>query len=189
MRNLKKLLISLGAAAAIAALATVGTFAGFTDSESISGNNFDSGSVEVDLNDGSTNAVVTVSNMVIGDTKSGSLKVENDGDNKASFTLKGSATGDSALLSAAKIRILDGTTEVLAPTSLSTFNSGSGYSVGALPPTGSDSKMYTIELSLPSQGSDSADNALQSLSASETFTVDAAQRAGANRDTNTTPEN
>ncbi len=35
MRNLKKILLSLGAVAAIAALATGGTFAVFTDSESI----------------------------------------------------------------------------------------------------------------------------------------------------------
>src|SRR5687767_285625 len=85
MRNPKKILLSLGAAAAVAALATGGTFAVFTDQEAIGGNNIDSGSVEIDLNDGSTDAVVTVTDMAIGDSKDGTLKVENDGDNKANF--------------------------------------------------------------------------------------------------------
>ena len=181
MRNLKKVLLSLGAAAAVAALATGGTFAGFTDSQSIGGNSIDSGSVSVQLNDSNTaGQFLSVSNMVIGDTKTGTLKVANDGDNRASYTLTGTATGDSALIGAAEFRILDGSTQVMGPTTISSFNGGSGFSVGSLAPGAS--KTYTIEVKLPAQANDAADNALQNKSLTETFTVDAVQRNGANRD-------
>jgi predicted ribosomally synthesized peptide with SipW-like signal peptide len=179
--NLKKILLSFGAAAAVAALATGGTFAVFTDSQSIAGNSIDSGSVSVQLNDSDTaTQFLSVSNMVIDDTKTGTLKVENDGDNKASYVLTGSATGDSALIGAAELTIKEGSTTVLGPTPFSTFNGGAGYTVGDLTP-GQD-KTYTFEVSLPTQGSNTADNALQDLSFTETFDADATQRPGTNRD-------
>src|SRR5688500_14891754 len=150
MRDLKKILLSLGAVAAVAALATGGTFAVFTDSDSIASNNFDSGSVEIELNDGATGAVISVSDLVIGDSKTGTLKVENVGDNKATFTLTGDATGSSALEDAVHITINDGTTDVVDDVSLSSFNDGAGVDVGALAPAAS--KTYTIDVSLPTTG-------------------------------------
>src|SRR5688500_6277667 len=134
MRDLKKILLSLGAVAAVAALATGGTFAVFTDSESIASNDFDSGSVEIELNDGATGAVFSLSNLVIGDSKTGTLKVENVGDNKATFTLSGDATGSQALEDAVHITINDGTTDVVDDVALSSFNDGAGVNVGALAP-------------------------------------------------------
>ena len=186
MRDLKKILLSLGAVAAVAALATGGTFAVFTDSDSIASNNFDSGSVEIELNDGATGAVISVSDLVIDDSKTGTLKVENVGDNKAIFTLTGDATGDADLEDAVHITINDGTTDVVDDVSLSSFNDGAGVDVGALSPGAS--KTYTIDVSLPTTGTDEGDNELQNLSGSETFDVDAVQRAGIDRDTDSTPE-
>jgi predicted ribosomally synthesized peptide with SipW-like signal peptide len=187
MRDLKKIFLSLGAVAAIAALATGGTFAVFTDSESIASNDFDSGSVEVELNDSATpGPVITVSDLVIGDSKTGTLKVENVGDNKATFTLTGDASGSQPLEDAVHITINDGTTDVVDDVSLTSFNDGAGVNVGALSPGGS--KTYTIDVSLPTTGSDAGDNLLQNLSGSETFNVDAVQRAGIDRDTDSTPE-
>src|SRR5687768_1515196 len=76
--NLKKILLSFGAAAAVAALATGGTFAVFTDSQAIGGNAIDSGTVSVQLNDSDTaSQFLSVSNMVIGDSKTGTLEVAN----------------------------------------------------------------------------------------------------------------
>jgi predicted ribosomally synthesized peptide with SipW-like signal peptide len=187
MRNLKKVLLSLGAAAAIAALATGGTFAVFTDSESIGNNDFDSGSVEIELNDSATpGPVITVADMVIGDSKTGTLKVENVGDNKATFTLTGDATGSQALEDAVHITINDGTSNVVDDATLTSFNDGAGVSVGALSPAAS--KTYTIDISLPTTGSDAGDNLLQNLAGEETFNVDAVQRAGIDRDSDATPE-
>ena len=181
MRDLKKILLSLGAVAAIAALATGGTFAVFTDQESISGNDIDSGSVEIELNDSATpGPVITVSDLVIDDSKTGELKVENIGDNRASFELTGSWTGDGALEDALHIVINDGTTDVVDK-KLDGFNADDpGVDVGSLAP--GESATYYIEVSLPTSGTDAGDNLLQDLAGSETFTVDAVQRDGVNRD-------
>lgn len=187
MRDLKKILLSLGAVAAVAALATGGTFAVFTDSDSIASNDFDSGSVAVELNDDVGDAVISVSNLVIGDSKSGTLKVENVGDNKAIFTLSGDATGSEDLADAVHITINDGTNDVVDDVSLSEFNDDDGVEVGALAPGAS--KTFTIDISLPTTGTEEGDNALQNLEGSEeTFIVDAVQRDGIDRDTDTTPE-
>jgi predicted ribosomally synthesized peptide with SipW-like signal peptide len=186
MRDFKKILLSLGAVAGIAAVATGGTFAVFTDTESIANNDFDSGSVEIELNDGATGAVISVSDLVIGDSKTGTLKVENVGDNKATFTLSGDATGSDDLEDAVHITINDGTTDVVDDVALSTFNDGAGLNVGALSPGAS--KTFTIDVSLPTTGTDAGDNLLQNLEGEETFDVDAVQRAGIDRDTDSTPE-
>lgn len=194
MRNLKKVLLSLGAAAAIAALATGGTFAVFTDQEAIGGNDIDSGSVEIQLNDSDATTptpVVTVADMAIGDSKDGTLKVENDGANKASFVLTGGWTGSTVLDDYVKVTITEvgQTTPVVDNVALSTFNGGAGVNVGSLTPTGAgESKSYTIDVSLPSRGSASLDNELQNLAGSQTFTVDATQRDGVDRNTVASPE-
>ena len=189
MRNLKKVLLSLGAVAAVAALATGGTFAVFTDQESIGSNTINSGSVEIDLNNGSTAPVVTVSNMAIGDSKDGQLIVKNDGANKASFVLTGdwidTAEVDD-LDDYVHITINDGTTDVVDDVALSAFNSGAGVPVGSLVPGAS--KTYTIDVSLPTRGTDALDNELQNLEGSEAFTVDATQRAGVDHNTDSNPE-
>ena len=187
MRDLKKILLSLGAVAAVAALATGGTFAVFTDSESIANNDFDSGSVKIELNDSATpGPVITVSDLVIGDSKTGTLKVENVGDNKATFTLTGDATGSQALEDAVHVTINDGTSNVVNDVSLTSFNDGSGLNVGALSPGAS--KTFTIDISLPTTGTNAGDNLLQDLAGEETFNVDAVQRTGIDRDTDATPE-
>ena len=186
MMNLKKILLSLGAAAAVAALATGGTFAVFTDSDAIGENNIDSGTVSIAL-DGD-DPVIDVSDMVIGDSKSGTLTVTNDGANKATYTLTGDSAGDEALESAAHITINDGTSNVVNDASLATFNDGAGVQV-VLSPGGTAS--YTVDVSLPtteSAGSEADDDDLQGLSLVETFNVDAVQRAGVDRDTDSTPE-
>ena len=186
MRNLKKVLLSLGAVAAVAALATGGTFAVFTDQESIAGNDIDSGSVEIDLNDGSTDEVVSVTDMAIGDSKDGSLKVENDGANKANFDVTGDWTGDEALEGALRITVTQGATPVVTNVPLNTFNDGTGFDVGDLTPTGpGESKTYTIDISLPTGAND---NALQNLAGSITFTADAVQRPGVDRNDPGDPE-
>ena len=187
MRNLKKVLLSLGAAAAVAALATGGTFAGFTAQDTVTGNDFDSGTVVVDLSNGSTGPVFSVADMVIGDTKSGTIKVSNDGANKASYVLKGSATGSEALAQAVQIVIKDPSDAVVYSGSLDGFNdTAAGFNLDALAP--STSRTYSVEVSLPAQANETADNALQNLAGSETFSVKATQRDGIDRDTDTTPE-
>ena len=194
MRNLKKVLLSLGAAAAVAALATGGTFAVFTGTDSLGGNNIDSGSVVVDIDgvagDG-TGPVLGVSDLVIGDTETGTLVVSNTGDNKASYDLTGSAVDGSVeepigqLAENLHITIQHGSDPAIFDGTLAAFNQHAGVDVAALSP--GISRSYNVTVTLDGLAA-SDDNVLQNKSLVETFSVLAAQRDGVNRDTNATPE-
>src|SRR5687767_13487637 len=96
MRDLKKIFLTAGAVAAVGATASIGTFAGFTDTETIGGNNFSSGTVKVDLageGPGGT-SVLSLSDMVVDDFTAANLTVNNTGTARSSYKISVIPSGD-----------------------------------------------------------------------------------------------
>lgn len=190
MGNTKKVLLSLGVVAAIGTAGAAGTFSSFTSTASNGGNAFTAGTVAIALDHQATNdPVVSLGNMAIGDSTSNSLKITNNGTLPASYKLTGSLSGSnaSALGDALHITVYEDTdntgTKVVNDQTLNQFNAAqaslNGGSVFAKHGASGDNHTYYMHISLPSTGSDTGDNVLQGFGpATETFTVNAVQRAG-----------
>jgi spore coat-associated protein N len=111
--------------------------------------------------------------MKIGDTATGSVTITNTGTLAGAYTLSGSSSGSSALSSQLNLKVykdVDGGT-ALYDGSLGGFSS---VALGTFAANG-DAHTFYFHVSFPSTGSDAGDNALQGLSASETFTWSATQ--------------
>lgn len=199
MRDLKKVFLTAGAVAAVGVTASVGTFAGFTDSQAVAGNDFSSGTVDVQLN-GSDSAgpFIQLANLVPGDSTSGSLKIENVGRNNATFELDaervypaGATDEEKAEIDQLAGRLLvtvkDGTDVVVSERSFAALNTSTGgasnFTVDLTALGASDEKTYTIEVRMPSDDDDDDYQGLDGLA--EKFTVNAVQRAGTARTQNT----
>ena len=87
---LKKVLLSLLVVTVIASLAVLGSFAVFTDSETVDSNTFSTGTVDISTNP--TTALVTYNNMAPGDSTTQSLVVTNDGSLELRYAISSSAT-------------------------------------------------------------------------------------------------
>lgn len=200
MRDLKKIFLTAGAVAAVGATASIGTFAGFTDTETIGGNNFSSGTVKVDLAGdapGGT-SVLSLSDMVIDDVVGGNLVVFNTGTAKSSYKISAIPAGhlvDTPALNEyadqMQVQIVDfnglGTADdtYLVPwTPVSQVVANGAVTLEPSIKKGG-SKMYNIAVRLVSTGFETLDNALQAKSGALSFKVDATQRNGAFRPTNT----
>jgi hypothetical protein len=168
----QKLLLSAAAVAVVSVAAVGGTFANFTATPtSISSNAFATGSLAMSRS--GSGAILSLSAMKIGDSTSGSVTITNTGNLAGAYTLTGASSGSSALAGQLHLTIYkdadggtaiyDGTLSGFSSTSLGTF-SASG-----------DAHTFYFHVSLPSAGSDAADNLLQGLSASESFTWTATQ--------------
>jgi hypothetical protein len=168
----QKLLLSAAAVAVVSVAAVGGTFANFTATPtSISSNAFATGSLAMSRSN--SGAILSLSAMKIGDTTSGSVTITNTGTLSGAYTLAGSSSGDAALAGQLHLTVYkdtDGGTALYSGT-LAGFSS---VGLGTFAASG-DAHTFYFHVSLPSAGSDAADNLLQGLSASESFTWTATQ--------------
>ena len=168
---LTKILLSLAAIAVVAVAAVGGTFANFTATPTtISSNAFASGSLT--MSRFGTGAIFSSVAMKIGDTATGSVTITNTGTLAGAYTLTGSSTGNAALAAQLHLTLykdVDGGTAIYDG-SLGSFSA----SLGTFAASG-DAHTFYFHVSLPSTGSTAGDNALQGLSADESFTWSAVQ--------------
>jgi spore coat-associated protein N len=166
-----KILLSLAATAVVCVAAVGGTFANFTASPTtIASNAFASGTLTMTRS--GSGAIFSSAAMKIGDTATGSVTITNTGTLAGAYTLSGSSSGSAALASQLHLTLykdVDGGTPIYDG-SLGTFSA----SLGTFAADGGSHTFY-FHVSLPSTGSDAGDNALQGLSADETFTWSATQ--------------
>jgi hypothetical protein len=169
---LTKILLSI-AAISVVAIATVGgTFANFTATPTtISSNAFASGSLTMSRS--GSGAIFSSAAMKIGDTATGSVTITNTGTLSGSYTLNGTSSGSAALAAQLHLTLykdVDGSGTAVYDGPLGTFSAA----LGTFAPTNGAHTFY-FHVSLPSTGSDVGDNALQGLSADESFTWSAVQ--------------
>ena len=168
---LTKILLSLAVIAILAVAAVGGTFANFTATPTtISSNAFASGSLTMSRS--GSGAIFSSAAMKIGDTATGSVTITNTGTLAGAYTLTGSSSGNAALASQLHLTLykdVDGGTAIYDG-SLGSFS----VSLGTFAASGGAHTFY-FHVSLPSTGSDAGDNALQGLSADESFTWSAVQ--------------
>ena len=168
----QKILLSAAAVAVVSVGAIGGTFANFTATPtSISSNAFATGSLAMSRS--GSGAIFSLSAMKIGDTASGSVTITNTGTLAGAYTLAGSNSGSATLAGQVQLTVykdVDGGTALYSGT-LAGFSSAS---LGTFAASG-DAHTFYFHVSLPSAGSDTADNLLQGLSASESFTWTATQ--------------
>jgi spore coat-associated protein N len=168
---LTKILLSLAAISVVAVAAVGGTFANFTATPTtISSNAFASGSLTMTRS--GSGAIFSSAAMKIGDTATGSVTITNTGTLAGSYTLTGSSSGSAALASQLHLTLykdVDGGTAIYDG-SLGSLSAP----LGTFAASGGAHTFY-FHVSLPSTGSDAGDNALQGLSADESFTWSAVQ--------------
>ena len=168
----QKLLLSAAAVAIVSVGAVGGTFANFTATPtSISSNAFATGSLAMSRS--GSGAIFSLSSMKIGDTASGSITITNTGTLAGAYTLAGSTSGSAPLAGQLQLTIYkdaDGGTPVYN----GTLAGLSSASLGTFAANG-DAHTFYFHVSLPSAGSDTADNAFQGLSANASFTWTASQ--------------
>ena len=172
-RTFTKILLSLATVAVVAVAAVGGTFANFTATPtSIASNAFAAGSLSMTRS--GSGAIFSASAMKIGDSATGSVTISNTGSLAGTYTLAGSSSGSAALANQLTLKIYadvdnsgtpvyDGSLGGFSSSSLGTFAASTG------------SHTYYFHVSLPTTGTDAANNAFQGLSATETFTWSAVQ--------------
>ena len=169
---LTKILLSLAAISVVAVAAVGGTFANFTATPTtISSNAFASGSLTMSRS--GSGAIFSSVAMKIGDTTTGSVTITNTGTLGGAYTLAGSSSGSSVLANQLHLMLyedVDGGTAIY-DASLGGFSSVALGTFAA----NNDSHTFYFHVSLPSTGSNAGDNALQGLSADESFTWSAVQ--------------
>jgi spore coat-associated protein N len=172
-RNLKKVMLSVAAVALVSIAALGGTFANFTATPtSISNNAFASGALTMARS--GSGAIFSASAMKIGDVVDGSVTITNTGSLAGSYTLSGSNSGNSALAGQLQLKVYKDADNSGSPVYSGSLAGFSSASLGTFAANG-DSHTFYFHISLPSAGSDTADNTLQGLSTSEAFTWSATQ--------------
>jgi len=170
---LTKILLSLAAAAVVAVAAVGGTFANFTATPtSVASNAFATGSLLMTRS--GSGAIFSASAMKIGDSATGSITISNTGSLAGAYTLTGSSSGDAALANQLTLKIYADTDNSGSPVYNGTLGGFSSVSLGTFAAS-TGSHTYYFHVTLPTAGSDTADNAFQGLSASESFTWSAVQ--------------
>ena len=168
-----KILLSLAATATASVAALGGTFANFTATPtSISNNAFATGVLTMSRS--GSGAVLSASGMKIGDTVNGSVTITNTGTLAGSYTLSGSNSGSAALAGQLQLKIYEDTDNSGTAVYSGSLSGLSSASLGTFAANG-DAHTFYFHVSLPSAGSDTADNAFQGLSTSETLTWSATQ--------------
>jgi spore coat-associated protein N len=168
-----KLLLSAAAVAIVSVGAIGGTFANFTATPtSISSNAFATGNLAMSRS--GSGAIFSLSSMKIGDTSSGSVTITNTGTLAGAYTLSGSTSGSAALAGQLHLTIYKDADGGGTPVYDGTLAGFSSASLGTFAANG-DAHTFYFHVSLPSAGSDTADNAFQGLSASASFTWTATQ--------------
>ncbi len=90
---LRKLLATLVAVSVLASFGVFGTFAVFTDSQSVDSNTFTTGSVDISTNP--TTALVTFSDMAPGDEVTNPITVTNNGSLELRYAVTSTTTEDT----------------------------------------------------------------------------------------------
>ena len=166
-----KILLSLAVTAVVTVAAVGGTFANFSATPTtIASNAFASGTLTMSRS--GSGAIFSSAAMKIGETATGSVTITNTGSLAGAYTLSGTSSGSAALagqLHLALYKDVDGGTAIYNGP-LGTFSA----SLGTFAADGGAHTFY-FHVSLPSTGTDAGDNALQGLSADETFTWSATQ--------------
>ena len=186
---LKKLVASLLVLSVIASLAVYGTFAVFTDSETVGSTTFSTGSV--DISTSPTTALVTFTDMAPGDEVTSSITVTNDGSLELRYAVTSTTTED-VLAAQLDLTIKTGVTTctnagfdtdgsvIYGPGDLGSAaginvigNPAQGPDGGdrTLPATGADNEDLCFNVELPS----TTGNAFQGLTTTATFTFAAEQ--------------
>ena len=192
---------TLGALAVVLAAVgiTVGSGANFTAQQANAGNAFATGTLRINgsVNNPNAGAILSLSNMAPGDSKTGQIVLQNTGTLGGNFTLTQAIAGtsDPGLKGALQLEILHCSTAVTTdpcdptatPATASTvFGSDAMPNLGtgavSLPGAGSagswnagESNRYKFTVALP-QGV--ADNSLQNKAVSATYTWDAQSLTG-----------
>jgi spore coat-associated protein N len=176
MRNLTvktKLIATIAALAAASVAAIGGTYANFTATPvTIGSNAFTTGTLTMSRS--GSGAIFSAAGMKIGDTATGSVTITNTGSLQGHYTLTGSSAGNVALAGQLKLKIykdVDNSGTALYDDTLSGFSS---VDLGTWN-TSSEAHTFYFHVSLPSAGSDTADNLVQGLTTTETFTWSATQ--------------
>jgi spore coat-associated protein N len=168
-----KISLTLAAVGAVSVVAVGGTYANFTATPTtISSNAFTAGSLTMSRS--GTGAIFSAGSMKIGDTATGSITINNTGNLAGVYTLDSSMTGSSVLGSALQVAIYKDVDSSGTPIYTGALSGLGSLALGSFAAT-NGSHVYYFHLSLPTQGSNGADNLLQGLTASETFTWNATQ--------------
>jgi hypothetical protein len=171
--RLTKIMLSLAAVAVVSVAALGGTFANFTATPtSIANNAFASGALTMTRS--GSGAIFSASAMKIGDVVDGSVTITNTGSLAGSYTLSGSSSGSGPLAGQLQLKIYKDADNSGSPVYSGSLAGFSSASLGTFAANG-DAHTFYFHVSLPSAGSDAADNAFQGLAATETFTWSATQ--------------
>ena len=168
---LSKILLSLAALATVGVATVGGTFANFSATPTtIASNAFASGTLTMTRS--GSGAIFSSQAMKIGDEATGSVTITNTGTLAGAYTLSGTSSGSAPLAAQLHLKLYkdaDGGSAIYDGP-LGTFST----SLGTFAADGGSHTFY-FHVTLPSTGSDAGDNALQGLSADETFTWSATQ--------------
>lgn len=171
--TMTKILLSLAALGAVSIAAIGGTFANFSATPtSISSNGFATGTLT--MNRAGSGVIFNASAMKIGQEATGSVTIQNTGTLAGAYTLAGTASGDAGLISKLHLTIYKDNDGSGTPVYDGGFGGLTSAALGQFA-AGGDSHTFYFHVSLPSQGSDTLDNGLQGLAASESFTWSATQ--------------
>jgi hypothetical protein len=169
--RLRRGAVIAGAVVGAAALTTGGMFAGayFTSQATVSGQTVGTATVAITAGTATTSAVLDVPSLLPGDSETTTITLENTGTEGVYYTvsLPKAAGGDAAFETAIQVKITAGTETTTR--SLTAWQGGS-YQLGTALAAGA-SIPVTVEISLPT----GADDALQTLGAGFSVTVDAIQ--------------
>lgn len=172
MRNSTKLTMALAAAAVIAVGAFGGTFANFTASPvTISNNAFTTGTLTMSRS--GSGALFSTGAMRIGDTASGSVTITNTGTLAGVYQLDETTGGSAALIGQLTLKVYKDIDNSGTPIYNGGFSGMSSLALGTS--VAGDAHVFYFHVTLPSAGTDAADNLLQGLSANAAFTWSATQ--------------
>lgn len=179
MSTSRKLLITLLAISAIAVAAVGASFSSFTAAPlTIQSQSFANGALSIGHS--STDAVFSIHDAIVGSEATGSIQILDTGSIPAKFTMTGSViAGSSATLPGQLTMTIyqdaDSTGTPVYSGTLAAFSSldlGTYQKAGTV---GLDRHTYYFHVLLPTTGSDSGDNALQSQTVNYTLSWNAVQ--------------
>jgi spore coat-associated protein N len=168
-----KILLTLAAVGAVSVATLAGTYANFTATPTtISSNALTAGSLTMSRS--GSGAVFTASAMKIGDSASGSVTITNTGSLAGVYTLDGAESGSASMGSDLQLTIYKDQDNQGTPIYSGSLSGLGSVNLGTFAANG-DAHTFYFHVSLPSTGSASGDNALQGLSATESFSWNATQ--------------
>lgn len=167
--------LSVVAIVAVAGAGTVaGTYANFTATPTtISSNAFATGTVKMSADKSS--AIFNAANAKVGGSAVGTVTITNTGSLDAIYTLTGAFSGSQTLGADVNLKVYkDDTAMAGTPLYDGPLGSFTTAALGTFTANG-DKHTFTFKATLPTQGTDTADNLLQGLAGSVDLTWSAVQ--------------